>query len=181
MALSLESSISFRRHSWRQKEIHDGGEPRICSHPSTNCLVLEGSAAVSSWTSSHLLEVFDGLEVESLLVQQLQVLVVQLISPHLVLLLLPLHLGSRVDLSMCRSERKAPFWRREGPSLLRSEGLQDPEPALTTPGLKLAPPTPTGADLLLKVKVLPDPHLDAVLLDALHDLLHLPQELLPGC
>lgn len=44
---------------------------------------------------SHLFKVFDGLEVKPLFVEQLQVLVVQLISPHLVLLLLLLHLGEK--------------------------------------------------------------------------------------
>lgn len=40
----------------------------------------------------HLFKVFDSFEVEPLLIEQLQVLVVQLVSPHLVLLLLLLHL-----------------------------------------------------------------------------------------
>lgn len=40
----------------------------------------------------HLFEVFNGFEVKSLLVEQLQVRVVQLVSPHLVLLLLLLQL-----------------------------------------------------------------------------------------
>lgn len=41
---------------------------------------------------SHLLEVLDSFEVEPLLIEQLQVFVIQLISPHFVLLLLLLHL-----------------------------------------------------------------------------------------
>lgn len=40
----------------------------------------------------HLFEVLDSFEVEPLFIQQLEVLIVQLVSPHLVLLLLLLHL-----------------------------------------------------------------------------------------
>lgn len=40
----------------------------------------------------HLFKVLDGFKVEPPLVEQLQVFIVQLISPHFVLLLLLLHL-----------------------------------------------------------------------------------------
>lgn len=43
-------------------------------------------------TSAHLFELFHSLEVEPLLFQELQVLIVQLVPPHLVLLLLLFHL-----------------------------------------------------------------------------------------
>ncbi len=49
---------------------------------------------------SHLFKVLDSFEVKPLLVEQLQVLVVQLISPHFVLLLLLLHLEKQT----CRKQ-----------------------------------------------------------------------------
>lgn len=89
LALSLDSSISFFRHSYEQTDRPQSGHV-------WQRLALAANHRLNTRTptirSSHLLKVFHGFEVESLFVQQLQVLVVQLVPPHLVLLLLLLQL-----------------------------------------------------------------------------------------
>lgn len=61
----------------------------VCS----NCKCpLRNSQQHLSTCFSYLFKVLDSFEIQPLLVKELQVLIIQLISPHLVLLLLFLHL-----------------------------------------------------------------------------------------